>query len=180
MSYLNILHKKNSKTLFFVSFLFLPLSIFAQKNARLFPYTLPLTGTTKPEDIKEAPTSPNAPQGANRYTTNGLVLTTEDNSIFSGFALDGVDFKSNYGLEINFSYAMYKDNPGVPADGLSFFLYEANADFNIGHQGASLGYADSFDQNGNQSPGLLKGFLGIGFDVYGGFKHEFGTVNGGR
>lgn len=99
------------KPLFFICIAILPTTVFSQGNeppilatdgSRLFPYKLPLNTTSKPADITEGEGATNAPTGAARYTTSGVVLTKEDINSFSGFGIDKVKFISNYGLEIRF------------------------------------------------------------------------------
>ncbi|WP_231738186.1 hypothetical protein [Myroides odoratus] len=152
----------------------------AQTQDRPFPYFLPLTGTTAPSEIGEY-LSDIAPTGRDRYTSQGLVLTQdEDEFSFSGFYLKDVEFPANYGLIVEFQYAMvdgkkYDDKYG---DGISMFLFDGTKDFEIGAPGASLGYANKNSVGGNQ-PGLNGAYLGFGLDVFGSYKLR-GTNSGER
>jgi len=142
-----------------------------QTQDRPFPYYLPLTGTTAPSEIGEY-ISNVAPTGRDRYTNQGLVLThDEDEFSFSGFYLKDVEFPANYGLIVEFQYAMadgkkYGDKYG---DGISMFLFDGTKDFEIGAPGASLGYANKNSVTGNQA-GLNGAYLGFGLDVFGSYK----------
>lgn len=141
--------------------------LFAQQFDRAFPYRLPLTGTSKPSAITEH-IGNNAPTGDDRYTKEGLVLTYgDDEDAFSGFALDKVAFTSNYGIIVEFKYAMTDgyEYGGRYGDGISMFLYDASKKFEIGGYGASLGYAYR-----SSTPGLNGAYLGVGLDYYGDYK----------
>jgi len=88
----------------------------------------------------------------------------------SGFARNTTSFPTSEGLSISFEYFIYGGSGG---DGLSFFLYDATANttFQIGAPGGSLGYAQN-----STLPGVSKGYLGFGFDVFG----NYSTATGGR
>lgn len=159
-----------NKVFFFIA-LCISLTSFAQQ-ARMFPYYLPLTGTSKPPEIEEYFGS-NAPTLAQRYTEDGLALTfDEDEHAFTGFALSNLSFTSNYGIEVEFKYAMIdgKKYNGNYGDGLSMFLYDSDKPFQIGGQGASLGYVYRNSSTNADIPGLNGAYLGVGLDLYGDFK----------
>ncbi len=152
----------------------------AQSQDRPFPYYLPLTGTTAPSEIGEY-ISDVAPTGSDRYTSQGIVLTQDkDEFSFSGFYLKDVEFPANYGLIVEFEYAMAdgKEYDNKYGDGISMFLFDGTKNFEIGAPGASLGYANKNSVAGNQ-PGLNGAYLGFGLDVFGSYKLR-GTNSGER
>lgn len=84
-------------------------------------------------------------------------------------------FPSDLGLEIEFSYAMYRDVDDPGADGLLLFLADGAAEQGVGSFGAGLGYAcrRETSQGGGLScdlPGVPGGFAGIAVDHYGNFS----------
>lgn len=152
-------------------------SIIAQ-NVRPFPYELPLTGTSKPDDIVES-FGKNAPKGKDRYTDKGIVLTKNAGD-FSGFAVDKMEFTSNYGLSVEFDYSFKSNGAPAKGDGLSFFIYDAKESFEIGSHGSSLGYSyRETDANNTKErgPGLKGAYLGVGLDVYQDFKNGLRLSN---
>ncbi len=54
---------------------------------------------------------------------------------------------------------------GTGADGLTFFLYDASKDFQVGANGGSLGYAQKTGVNG-----LNGGYVAVSLDAYGNFS----------
>lgn len=145
----------------------------AQTTARMFPYEKYLTSTTKPPEITEVFGS-DAPTGKDRYTEGGLVLTIKEGSS-SAFAFDELDFSSEFGLTIEFEYAMYDGElyNGDYGDGLIFFLYEGEKDMTIGSWGAGLGYVyreTAPVHDWYAAPGMDGAFLGVGLDLYGDYK----------
>lgn len=148
------------------------------QNAREFPYSIELTGRTKPNDITEASGST---VRSDRYTRDGLILTDTGGEKYA-FAIDAVSFKSTNGIAVSFDYAMYggSDNGALEGDGLSFFIYDKSVNFQIGSHGAGLGYAYRETNAGyesTRSPGLAGAYLGIGLDAYGGSAKRDMAVN---
>lgn len=145
--------------------------LWGQTKDRPFPYRLVLTETYAPDEIEEH-IGENAPTGSSRYTEYGLVLTEDqDEFAFSGFYLKDIEFPSNHGIIVEFKYAMYdgKQYFGTYGDGMSMFLFDGDKDFEIGAAGAGLGYAYN---NGERTAGLNGAYLGIGLDVFGGFRER--------
>ena len=167
--------KNNRKKILGVLLAFLYVQLgWSQVQDRPFPYYLSLTGTSQPEGIGEHITS-TSPTGSDRYTEEGIVLTEGDTEFaFSGFYLKDVDFPSNFGIIVEFTYAMYdgKQYSSRYGDGLSLFLYDADKEFEIGAPGASLGYANKNKAPGygTSEAGLNGAYLGIGLDVFGSYK----------
>ncbi|WP_276349121.1 Ig-like domain-containing protein [Daejeonella sp. JGW-45] len=107
-----------------------------------------------------------------RLTDSALVGSGE-----SAFARNITKFNSDRGLLVTFEYYSWGGKPlNNEGDGIAFFLFDASvvndlADgtystdgFVIGGVGGALGYA-----NFDGTPGLRKGYLGIGFDEFGNF-----------
>lgn len=90
-----------------------------------------------------------------------------------GFARNTKAFSPANGLDISFEYFTYGGSGG---DGLTFFLYDAtaNASFDIGAYGGSLGYAQN-----NNSVGVSKGYLALGLDEFGNFSNPTSGRVGG-
>lgn len=150
-------------------------SIAFAQQARQFPYHISLKGDEKPDAITEYFGVKDIPVPAERYSDRGIALTyTVDGreQTFTGFALDDVEFTSEFGIIVEFKYAMIDGHTyfGRYGDGFSMFLYDSDMPFEIGGHGASLGYTYRNSDHNEDIPGLNGGYLGIGFDVYGDFK----------
>ncbi|APA93838.1 MULTISPECIES: hypothetical protein [Myroides] len=170
--------------LFLVFIMILPGILLAQ-GTRIFPYKLALTGTSKPPEILEG-VSQNAPLGTARYTKDGIMLTSDVKYGFSGFSLNQLAFTSEFGLIIEFEYAMYGGVTygGRYGDGMSFFMYDGSQALSLGQVGAALGYTyrndpglSGYNPNIATHNGLKGGYLGVGLDVYGRYKLQ---VNNSR
>lgn len=153
------------------------------QQARTFPYFLPLTGDDKPSVITEY-FGNNVFDKPERYSKDGIALTYEnqngDRQEFSGFALDEIPFTSEFGIIVEFKYAMIDGVAygGRYGDGLTMFLYDSTKDFEIGGHGASLGYSYRNSSNtNNRDPGLNGGYLAVGLDVFGDFKSRMIGAN---
>ncbi|GMQ35316.1 hypothetical protein Ataiwa_35890 [Algoriphagus taiwanensis] len=164
-----------------------------------FPYCEPFTGTEieRPNTKVGGAAQLTASSGQN----NGVLqLTNLTTSGQLGYSFIDLPFSSTYGIKVSFEYFIYNPvNPLEPGDGISFFLYDGNipaSDFRIGGLGGSLGYSahgfsgGSFTdytsspplfnpENTNGFGGLLGGYLGIGFDVWGKFGNEYERRYGG-
>lgn len=170
------------KLIIYILLTLLPIVAIGQQ-VRTFPYFLPLTGTSKPAEILEGNTM-NAPTGTNRYTKDGLVITDDKtNHERSGFALNQIQFASNFGIIVEFEYAMFGGTTN-PGDGMSFFLFDASKSFALGYAGSALGYVYSINPNGpNYIPGTANtkgvpgGFLSVGLDAWGDNKLKISGTN---
>ena len=126
--------------------------------------TPPVSGSTIP-NCSSGNLDPNG-SGALRLTTN------DPNQ--RGFVIYNQPIQSQFGLSISFDFFAYN---GTGADGLTFFLINANASpTRAGSFGGSLGYAQRINtivptEPVNQ-PGLLGGYVGIGFDEFGNFAND--------
>lgn len=107
---------------------------------------------------------------------NGYLRLTNNNFDQKGFIISDNDIDPSQGLKIQFEYFTYG---GSGADGISFFLFDATANpFVIGGFGGSLGYSQ-FTLTNPTSPGVSKGYLGIGIDEYGNFSNPIEGRQGG-
>jgi len=120
--------------------------------------------------------------GTNHFGTpidpngNGYLRLTNNTNDQKGYAISTANFPSSNGLSVLFEYYIYGGNG---ADGISFFLFDANASpFNIGGFGGSLGYAQ-YTNTAPISPGVSKGYLSIGLDEYGNFSNPVEGRQGG-
>ncbi len=108
---------------------------------------------------------------------SGTLRLTSAQGNQATFVLSNQVIASGQGLQITFDYFSYG---GTGADGLSFFLQDATAPSTnvVGGFGGSLGYAPS-TQTGN--PGLVGGYVGVGFDEFGNFSNPIdqGKAGGG-
>jgi gliding motility-associated-like protein len=117
------------------------------------------------------------PEGAGylRLTDTTLVLGNPGGE--SAYARNVTKFNSDKGLLVTFEYYSWGGKPvNNEGDGIAFFLFDASvvdepadgiyptSGFVIGGPGGALGYA-----NFDGTPGLRKGYLGIGLDEFGNF-----------
>ncbi|WP_144411202.1 lectin-like domain-containing protein [Curtobacterium sp. MR_MD2014] len=94
-------------------------------------------------------------------------------------------FRSDLGLDIEFSYAMYNTVGDQGADGLLLFLADGSAPQGVGAYGAALGYAcrSSETEGGGRPcdlPGVPGGFAAVAVDHYGNFSQEINLSGLGR
>lgn len=107
---------------------------------------------------------------------DGYLRLTNNNFDQKGFIISDNDLDPSQGLKIQFEYYTYG---GSGADGISLFLFDATANpFVIGGFGGSLGYSQ-FTLTNPVSPGVSKGYLGIGIDEYGNFSNPIEGRQGG-
>lgn len=97
-------------------------------------------------------------------------------------------FERDVGVDVAFRYYMEKDvvtESGGPtddhgADGLAFFLFDGSHGFSgLGPAGGALGYgrASDFVDPENDEHGLPHAYMGLGFDLYGGFTRGEGSYD---
>lgn len=142
------------------------------QNTKSNTYNLPLTGTSKPPGIvEEWDKGGSAPSGSERYTEEGIVLS-HDRVGYSGFAIDDLEIDLREGAVVEFEYAMSTiyGTGYSPGGGMSFFLFDADKKFKLGYGRSALGYAYNESNSTARLAGLAGGYLGIGFDLSGGFK----------
>lgn len=132
---------------------------------------------------------PGAPQGEAYFTSgivdpvgSGWLRLTEDKTNQRGFAYIDRSFPSGMGVLVDFEYKMWRtasDGTYQGADGLSVFLFDADADFRLGGYGGSLGYAPNTNSTPAVTQGLAGGYVGVGIDAYGNFSNPTEGRNGG-
>lgn len=95
---------------------------------------------------------------------NGYLRLTPTAGNRSGFVIYDTPVSSNEGLNIEFNMHQYG---GTGADGISFFLIDGSASPTVpGAPGGSLGYS----RNDGGTPGIVGGYVGVGFDRFGNFS----------
>ncbi len=110
---------------------------------------------------------------------DGYLRLTNNTTNQKGYVYSDQNFPSSYGLAVQFEYYTYG---GSGADGICFFLFDATANpFNIGGFGGSLGYAQYRQTSTSPvSPGISKGYLGVGLDEFGNFSNPTEGRQGGN
>jgi uncharacterized repeat protein (TIGR01451 family) len=148
--------------------------------AALDAYTTPLLLNDPPTGLPISITSFSSSSGfllggltsssAGASITSGGVLQLTNNGFNQkGIAVYSTAFPSSDGISVQFTYYSGGKTGVLPADGLSFFLINADtagAASNIvaGQSGGGLGYSD------DGAAGITDGFLGLGFDTYGNYS----------
>lgn len=153
-----------------------------------FPYCEPFTGggpfdnTILGGEVRNGITGTYDPNGWTAQSSPGnqsLSLTPFD-FWHSGYAIVDIPFSSQFGIKASFEYFTYRNTAGDGsggADGISFFMFDADVPFNLGYLGGSLGYAPRVNVDGSVdagNEGIAGGYIGIGFDEKGNFGN--GTV----
>lgn len=138
-------------------------------KGRMFPYYIDFENTSKSSRITESIGS-GAPTGSKRYTDEGILLTDDTKNTISGFYFNDLIIKKNYIFEFEFEYAAFGGTPanGEYGEGLTMFLFDKDANFNLGSGGTGLGYV--YNNGSTKQAGLSGAYLGIGFDNSGDFK----------
>lgn len=145
-----------------------------------FPYCEPFTGSGPFENTIIAGNIRDNSTGATGvYTptaTGQSLQLTPNLQWHNGYVIVDIPFSSQFGVKTSFEYYTYGGNP-LAADGIGFFMFDADEPVNIGWLGGSLGYAPFVNADGSVDPGkngIKGGYLGIGFDEWGNFA--VGTV----
>jgi len=159
------------KNLLLSIFILLMVFSFKRVNAQ-FPYFESFKNKTAPGITFGG--DPVAFLTANSIDTDGdgYLRLTSNGQFQKGFIYSDRIFPSTFGLKCDFEYFTYGGNG---ADGITFFLFDATAVPSIGSFGGSLGYAQ-FSSSLTTTPGVSKGYLGIGLDEFG----NFSNANEGR
>ncbi|MXV16165.1 Ig-like domain-containing protein [Hufsiella ginkgonis] len=100
----------------------------------------------------------------------GFLRLTNNSQSQKGYIISDASFPSAFGLKVKYEYFVYG---GSGADGISFFLFDASVPtsaFQIGGFGGSLGYAQ-INTTTPASPGVSKGYIGVGLDEFGNFSN---------
>lgn len=108
---------------------------------------------------------------------SGALRLTGNSGNQSGFVIYNSSLNESQGLEVIFDLYMYD---GTGADGISFFIVDGSYSPTVaGANGGSLGYAQKSGTGCCDAPGLVGGFIGIGFDSYGNYSDNTeGRVGG--
>lgn len=111
--------------------------------------------------------------GVSRLTANTVdapgsgylrLTDTIQNQVGCVYAEDS--FPSQNGIVASFEFFTWTKVAGTPADGFSFFLFDASiSSFRAGPTGGALGYTQKWG-----TPGLDKGYIGIGIDEFGNYS----------
>lgn len=98
---------------------------------------------------------------------SGALRLTNNTTSQASFVIYNQPLSANNGLSITFDLFSYGGTvPG--ADGISFFLIDGSTNpSTAGAPGGSLGYSGD-----GSTPGIVGGFLGIGFDEFGNFSNS--------
>ncbi|PZF72006.1 T9SS type A sorting domain-containing protein [Taibaiella soli] len=146
---------------FKISLLLATLGLFSNKAISQISFNEPCTGTTANSLII----------GGSAYLTaansidpvgSGYLRLTDATANQAGYAYFNQAFPSTTGFVAEFELACWGKTSGTPADGISLFLFDGSygpGTFTIGGYGGFLGYN-----------GLSGGYVGVGFDEYGGFS----------
>ncbi|GAP98650.1 FG-GAP-like repeat-containing protein [Leptolyngbya sp. NIES-2104] len=108
------------------------------------------------------------PGGGTDTPGNGALRLTNNTQNQGSFVIYDKPLNSASGLSVQFDlYSYGGSSPG--ADGISFFLIDGSANpTTAGGVGGSLGYSSN-STPGEVGPGIVGGYLGIGFDEFGNF-----------
>ncbi|MFC3415525.1 PKD domain-containing protein [Algoriphagus hitonicola] len=145
---------------FFIGLFLMTNSVFGQVG---FPYCETFEGN----DTQSATVF-----GADAVLAGDVLRLTSNELDQRGYVYVDIPFSSVFGIKASFEYFSYG---GTGADGLSFFLYDAEvSNFTIGGFGGSLGYSKR-----NNEPGVSGAYMGIGFDEFGNFGNSTEARSGG-
>jgi len=157
------MNRMRSASLIFFFGVFLIQNSFGQVG---FPYCEPFDGSAVQQSTVF---------GGNARLIDGVLRLTENQTNQRGFVYIDIPFPSAFGIKASFEYFSYGGDVLRRADGISFFLFDADVPvFSAGGFGGSLGYA----QKGND-PGLSRGYIGIGFDEFGNYGNTAENKVGG-
>ena len=143
------------------------------------PWIFEVSGTSESPALTAGTGSDSFPGLNIDQPGSGALRLTSRNFDQSTFVIYNSPVPVTSGLKIAFDIFAYNGTsrpnlPNATGDGTSFFLIDGTVTpTKAGGYGGSLGYAQNTDTN---LPGLLGGYLGIGFDEFGNFL----TQNEGR
>nr|WP_170857001.1 PKD domain-containing protein [Algoriphagus locisalis] len=136
-----------------------------------FDFTL-LGGEIRiPVGVPENPTSSTIIKPYSAYANGNSLQLTPLEYWHSGYAIVDIPFSSQFGIKTSFEYFSYgAPDPRGNADGISFFMFDADQPLSLGYLGGSLAYAPYIGLDGTPlQPGIAGGYVGIGFDEWGNF-----------
>ncbi len=111
-----------------------------------------------------------AAAGNTLINSNGYLQLTDAVNNQHGIAVYKQSFPSTTGISVQFTYY---SGGGDGADGISFFLLDADAITAAGGSASTVqagGYGGGLGYSNDGQAGITNGFLGIGFDTYGNFS----------
>ncbi|MDI1249894.1 MAG: autotransporter-associated beta strand repeat-containing protein [Lacunisphaera sp.] len=155
------------------------------KNSTAAGWVLDPAGNTTPAPILTSGATGRSgdPEGlGNTIDPSGagwLRLTNDSTNQHNAVYFDTPVPSAGNSVTINFGMNLWGGNNygGTGADGLTFFLYDASKEFQVGARGGALGYAQMDAVGGTiLHDGLDGGWVGIAFDPYGNFSTG-GVVN---
>ncbi|WP_312557614.1 hypothetical protein [Empedobacter brevis] len=154
--------KKNLLTLTLLA------GICLQLNAQTFPYSNSLQ-TSGTYTLISGSTGVSLNATVNGTQTKGILLTPAERSKFNGIELNGINFNTNRGFNIDFEYFQWGGSN--QADGMALVLFDGSTTTpSMGSSGAGLGYTYSKGtNNNNNTSGFTNGYLAFGFDSFGNF-----------
>ena len=107
--------------------------------------------------------------GTTTINSSGYLQLTSTATNQDGIAVYNQSFPSTAGLSVQFTYY---SGGGTGADGISFFLLNADEITAAGHTAANVtagGYGGGLGYSDDGSSGITDGFLGLGLDTYGNY-----------
>ena len=107
--------------------------------------------------------------GTTTINSSGYLQLTNATANQDGIAVYGQSFPSTAGLSVQFTYY---SGGGTGADGISFFLLNADEITAAGHTAANVtagGYGGGLGYSDDGSSGITDGFLGLGLDTFGNY-----------
>ncbi|TGN26853.1 L-type lectin family protein [Empedobacter tilapiae] len=154
--------KKNLLTLTILT------GICSQLDAQTFPYSNSLQ-TSASYNLINGSTGVSVNANVNGTQTKGVLLTPAEKDKFSGIELNGINFNTNRGFNIDFEYFQWGGSN--QADGIALVLYDGTTtNPSMGAKGAGLGYTYSKGSTTSSSTsGFTNGYLAFGFDSFGNF-----------
>lgn len=142
-----------------------------------FPYSETFKNSTAPGLVVSGAAKLTAASGIDA-AGQGYLRLTEDAGNSVGYVYAQNAFPSGYGISATFEFFTWKTGAtgSNQADGICFFLFDASVNsFRPGGVGGSLGYANYYG-----TPGMAKGYIGVGIDEFGNFSLATdGNKNGG-
>ncbi len=102
--------------------------------------------------------------------SSGYLQLTSASTNQAGIAVYNQAFSSSAGISVQFTYY---SGGGTGADGLSFFLLNADAITAAGGSASTVtagGYGGGLGYSDDGQAGITDGFLGLGFDTFGNFS----------
>ncbi|MHC5202076.1 hypothetical protein ACYSNV_07690 [Myroides sp. LJL119] len=159
------------KLKYFIISAFFVFSVYGQETLNSTKeYSFTSSDGSKPTYITEAAAiNNNGPTGRQRYTPDGILLTSTRNT-YGGFMINDLLVDLRKGARFEFDYSIFQGENGFPLGaGLTFFMYDSQVNFQLGYHDSALGYSYNEQTGVGFHDGLQGGYLGIALDVAGRF-----------